>query len=148
MGPAWAEFSKVFEDCLALTNRIPQVLGAWEGARADENLIKAMEPWFQGKEMDLESASSLPDNFLSLWDTHIQSKMFYKLFDDSDPSAEVMKKKFWSGGREGIAIIAVGLRWAWWKLHHESSTGVEADWEKLVKSVAGMLTKVLEKAKG
>ena len=109
-------FSTVFTQCLELVKETPAGYKAWEERCADENLVKAMAPWLRGNVFTKKDISQLPVNFLSLWQTHWHLKMVFRLpanATDVKTYTELVKKKFWCCGRQGLVVLGVGLRWAW-----------------------------------
>ena len=155
MGKEWGDFISIFQSCLELVDKVPMEQCGWEERRADEKLVKAMEPWLSGQagqagqaSMDANKAKGLPDDFLTLWTNHLQSKMFYKLLGtDVQPAitwAEIQKKKFWCSGRHGLLIIAVGLRWAWLKLQEPYRVGSLEAWIKITVELTELFEKVFD----
>lgn len=143
MGVEWGNFAQVFEQCLQAVQNIPPEKKAWEERRPDASLVEAMRPWVSGTvKMDQKAAAKLPDDFLGLWSTHIQHKLFFK----TEP-ASVIKKKIWSSGREGLVILAIGLRWAWLKLKDPKRKGTTDQWIKMVVDLTTLLSSVVSNPK-
>ncbi len=61
--------------------------------------------------------------------------------------AEIVRKKLWCGGQQGLVVLGVGLRWAWWAAQSSEHQGTESDWVKLVELVTSILKKVVAKAR-
>ncbi len=119
MGQEWSEFAEKMLACLDLVDKIPMQKNGWEGQHADQKLVQVMQPWLNAQPLQASVPTSCPDDFCVLWTNHIRSKMFYKLLGATDGVKvfeEVRKRKFWCGGRHGLIIIAVGLKWVYSKV--------------------------------
>ena len=63
--------------------------------------------------------------------------------DAAETQKEILKKPLFTPGHEGLIVLAVGLRWAWWAANAPDHAGTVADWIELVKSVNAVLEKVV-----
>ena len=152
MGSDWAALVEVFEHCSKLLEGVSKGKGAWQERRADQALVKLMQSWVDGtSKITVRTAEFvLPLDFFNLWQHHWGKKMFFPLDESSNEATihnEIVKKKFWSGGREGLIVLAVGLRWSWWTIKAQNSQTMLDDWRGMVQTVTSVLQKTLDRAK-
>ena len=150
MGREWSQFATTMLACLDLVREIPMQQNAWEGQRANQKLLQAMRPWLNAQPTPPALSTPPPTEFLSLWTTHLRSKMFYKLLGSNVAGSEVFeelsKRKFWCSGRHGILIIAAGLKWVHQKLQGDRFASARKEWAKLVKELRVVLQKMADES--
>ena len=145
LGADWEHFVEAYEKCVQIIGDQERTHSAWQGQRASDSLIAAMEPWLEGRPFQMEKdVEKLPDNFLALWTTHWHQRLCFKVSENSQPAtvrSHLSRKGFMKPGRQGLVVLAVGLYWSWWVAKSEAHTGTLAQWLTLVKSVTAVLSK-------